>query len=94
MPRLVARRSFSTTLSLACVTAGLCILAANTACSEDWREWRGPSRDGHSATKLPSTLADLKLTWSIPLADSYSGPLVFAIKWWSRKRSTNSMKRW
>jgi outer membrane protein assembly factor BamB len=66
------RRNF--VFSMAAITAGA---TTKLACGDDWPCWRGPTRDCLSATKLPSKLADLKTVWSIPLGDSYSGPIVF-----------------
>ena len=47
--------------------------------TDDWNQWRGPSRDGKLAgLELPTSLNDqqLRKVWSIPLGPSYSGPLV------------------
>lgn len=45
---------------------------------ETWPQWRGPRRDGVVAGPLPTTLRGdaLKELWSVPLAPSYSGPIV------------------
>jgi outer membrane protein assembly factor BamB len=47
--------------------------------TSDWNQWRGPTRDGQSPGPVwPDSLdeARLKLAWRIPLAPSYSGPIV------------------
>ena len=50
----------------------------NSGLAEDWRQWRGPHRDGHVGgdAKWPATLDSLKQTWHVDLQSSYSGPLV------------------
>lgn len=40
-----------------------------------WNQWRGPNRDGVWPGELPTSLADLKLAWELPLQPSYSGPV-------------------
>jgi outer membrane protein assembly factor BamB len=47
----------------------------------DWVQWRGPTRDGrvHATAKpWPDTLTDenLKLVWSVELAEGYAGPIL------------------
>lgn len=47
--------------------------------TENWTQWRGPSRDGMLADgKLPDSLgeSELKRVWAYPQGPSYSGPLV------------------
>ena len=47
----------------------------------EWNQWRGPSRDGKlTASVWPQQLGDSVLveTWSVPLQESYSGPVVNA----------------
>ncbi len=44
-----------------------------------WPQWRGPERDGQvDSIPLPETLSetDNTIVWSIPLAPSYSGPVI------------------
>jgi outer membrane protein assembly factor BamB len=67
------RRTFAT------VTAATFFNAAylQGAKADGWTSWRGPERDGYSPHPLPSNLTDsLREVWSVPLGDSYSGPLV------------------
>jgi outer membrane protein assembly factor BamB len=48
---------------------------------EDWSQWRGPNRDGQvTGAAWPDRLTDnyLEQTWRMPLAPSYSGPVVSA----------------
>ena len=59
------------------VTAAVCAIAVTSA--SDWPEWRGPSRDGHSAeTNLPSKWSPQgeNLAWRIPIG-SRSAPVAF-----------------
>jgi outer membrane protein assembly factor BamB len=45
----------------------------------DWTQWRGPARDGRcEGAAWPDNLDEqhLQLQWRIPLAPSYSGPLI------------------
>lgn len=42
-----------------------------------WPSWRGPHRDGTCpGVDWPSSLSGLTKSWSVGLADSYSGPIV------------------
>jgi len=52
------------------------IAAAGNA-AVDWRQWRGPQRDGHFVgERWPETFdGRLKLAWEIELGPSYSGPV-------------------
>lgn len=73
----------------------LCLNSPATA--EDWRQWRGPTRDGHvsDVTKWPDSLDGLKSTWHVDLQPSYSGPLVvgdFIITTWSRDKTFEGVK--
>lgn len=69
-------------LAVALIGAPAPILGANdTAGTESWAQWRGPSRDGLVAGPTwPATLSEdtLKPTWTLPLGPGYSGPIVFA----------------
>lgn len=62
------------------LTTAACCLLISPALAEDWRQWRGPSRDGQlsSDQRWPDSLADDSLTqqWHVPLGPSYSGPIV------------------
>jgi outer membrane protein assembly factor BamB len=55
-------------------------LAKNTATSSnDWTQWRGPNRTSIVESTLLSNLenlATLNKKWSVPLGESYSGPIV------------------
>jgi outer membrane protein assembly factor BamB len=47
----------------------------------EWSQWRGPNRDGQvTGAAWPDRLTDnyLEQTWRMPLAPSYSGPIVSA----------------
>jgi len=48
--------------------------------ANSWTQWRGPTRDGRIATaaQWPDRLDEstLRQTWRVPLAPSYSGPIV------------------
>lgn len=64
--------------------AAAAALAAPAATAKDpsagWPQWRGPDRDGQAPASpaWPATLGDdrLKQAWHLPLAPSYSGPIV------------------
>ena len=60
------------------LTAILCMGTYHSALAEDWRQWRGPHRDGHigEEARWPGTLDSLKQVWHVELQPSYSGPLV------------------
>lgn len=48
---------------------------------QEWSQWRGPNRDGQiTGAAWPDRLTDnyLEQTWRVPLAPSYSGPIVSA----------------
>ena len=60
------------------VLAGL-VLSLSIPVHADWPQWRGPTRDGVAkGTSWPAELSldRLTKTWSVPLAPSYSGPIV------------------
>lgn len=67
------------TIFHALVLGGLCATVADLS-GADWRQWRGPGRDGkiNSPNAWPDQLDDLHLRplWRVELAPSYSGPLV------------------
>lgn len=55
------------------------IAKAKEAPKPTWEQWRGPSRDGQvSGPAWPALLSEkyLKQVWRVPLAPSYSGPIV------------------
>jgi outer membrane protein assembly factor BamB len=61
---------------LACLALGMSFLSA-----ADWTQWRGPTRDGKAAKATapwPKSLSaeNLKLLWSVDLAEGYSSPIV------------------
>ena len=73
-PALIQRVLRRTALAAAIAAAAIAVTAAS-----DWPEWRGPSRDGHSAeTNLPSKWSPKgeNLAWRIPIG-SRSSPVVF-----------------
>ncbi|MFN0108236.1 MAG: PQQ-binding-like beta-propeller repeat protein [Blastocatellia bacterium] len=56
-------------------------VGAKPDATQDWNQWRGPSRDGQvKGADWPETLAGnyLELAWQIPLGPSYSGPVTSA----------------
>jgi outer membrane protein assembly factor BamB len=60
-------------------------LTSSFLAAADWTQWRGPTRDGRiheNASPWPKTLTkdNLKLTWSVDLAEGYSSPIVFGDK--------------
>ncbi len=65
------RRSFAAASFAGVVSGAL----AGKLRAADWPCWRGPTRDCFTPTKLPGKLAQLKTLWSVPLGDSYSGPI-------------------
>ncbi len=82
VPRPFLCSRFALVLAVACIGAPAPILGADdTAGTESWAQWRGPSRDGQVAGPTwPAKLSEdtLKPTWTLPLGPSYSGPIVFA----------------
>lgn len=82
VPRPFLCSRFALVLAVACIGAPAPILVAgDTAGTESWAQWRGPSRDGQVAGPAwPAKLGEdtLKPTWTLPLGPSYSGPIVFA----------------
>jgi len=63
--------------------SALAILALSSSLlpAADWTQWRGPTRDGQvhkNASPWPKTLTkdNLKLAWSVDLAEGYSSPIV------------------
>ena len=66
-------------LIAAALLAGGTLAATEAITANDWPEWRGPSRDGHSAeTGLPSAWSPKgeNLAWRIPIGGR-SAPVVF-----------------
>lgn len=58
------------------LAASLSVVAARAA---DWNQWRGPNRDGHASDfKVPATWtpASLTKTWSVPVGEGHSSPIV------------------
>jgi outer membrane protein assembly factor BamB len=63
----------------------LLILGMSFLSAADWTQWRGPTRDGKISKKAapwPKSLSNenLKLIWSIDLAEGYSSPIVAGSK--------------
>ena len=63
----------------------LLILGMSFLSAADWTQWRGPTRDGKiskKATPWPKSLSNenLKLIWSVDLAEGYSSPIVAGSK--------------
>jgi outer membrane protein assembly factor BamB len=70
---------FQRLLGRAALGAALAASAIMVVSASDWPEWRGPSRDGHSAeTNLPSKWSPKgdNLAWRIPIG-SRSSPVAF-----------------
>lgn len=62
-------------------TCATIILISSASCvwADDWPQWRGPNRDGMWNEKgIIEKFADprIKLTWSVPISNGYSGPTV------------------
>lgn len=77
-PRAVVRRV--AVWSLAIVAAAV-VGSPAAADKPEWAQWRGPARDGHArGPAWPQTLSqdNLSQVWRVPLAESYSGPIVTA----------------
>ena len=72
MHQPITRRNFTASL-VALTAAG----ASSRVLADNWPNWRGPSRDGKCATKLPQKIAQLQPAWTVKLGDSYSGPIIF-----------------
>ena len=62
---------------LGLLTAGLAWGVPNLH-ADDWPQWRGPARDGHSASGLaPATLAaEPKVVWRLEIGGGFSSPVV------------------
>ncbi len=65
------------------IKSALAILALSSPFlpAADWTQWRGPTRDGRVHEKAPPwpktlTKDNLKLAWSVDLAEGYSSPIV------------------
>ncbi len=70
------RRTFLGAVAAASATT---LSHTNLLAAQRWPSWRGPNRDSYApAEAWPSSLEGdhLKLLWSCPLSDSYSGPIV------------------
>ncbi|MFM8250140.1 MAG: PQQ-binding-like beta-propeller repeat protein [Planctomycetota bacterium] len=84
--RLLPRLATASLLAAAAVTLGLDRAAAVSTAAEPtgtvatWPQWRGPQRDGQISGQpaWPDQIGDSALVknWSVPLAPSYSGPIV------------------
>lgn len=73
---MMQRRSFLQGLAF---SSAVCAASPAVMGGQRWPSWRGPNRDSYApAEAWPTSLADdhLKLLWSCPLSDSYSGPIV------------------
>jgi outer membrane protein assembly factor BamB len=77
--RWIHGHRFAIVLSSLGLSASLIASCVQAEDSDQWLNWRGPNRDSVLAgAAWPSTLdeSNLKLTWSVPFGDSYSGPIV------------------
>lgn len=68
-------------LSVWCLAVVACLAGGVSPAAEkpEWAQWRGPGRDGHArGPAWPETLSkeSLEQVWRVPLAESYSGPIV------------------
>ncbi len=55
------------------------IASGGDVASEEWSQWRGPSRDGTAPSgDWPNTLGEsaLRSEWSVPLAEGYASPVL------------------
>jgi outer membrane protein assembly factor BamB len=78
MIRIIQLIALAIALYLACTQVEAFNLEGK---QEDWSQWRGPNRDGQvTGAAWPDRLTDnyLEQTWRMPLAPSYSGPVVSA----------------
>ena len=48
------------------------------ASSEEWNGFLGPKRNGQAFPILEAFVKEPQLTWSAPVGDGFSGPVVFA----------------
>ncbi len=72
---------FFIVLLLALYLAGEVDAAFSFNLTEEWNQWRGPSRDGQVTGRAwPDRLTDnsLEQRWRVSLGPSYSGPIVSA----------------
>ncbi len=56
-----------------------CLVGRATAESNNWLQWRGPTRDGHISTgNWPDSLSksNIKKLWQVKLSEGYPGPIV------------------
>lgn len=77
MFRIIQLAALAIALYLTCKVATVVGFGNN----QEWNQWRGPNRDGQVAgAAWPDRLTDnyLQQTWRVPLAPSYSGPVVSA----------------
>jgi outer membrane protein assembly factor BamB len=59
-----------------CLAAGLAAAQSTTPATADWRQWRGPSRDG-ILTALPNEWpAELKKRWEVPVGTGHASPVI------------------
>jgi outer membrane protein assembly factor BamB len=69
-------------IRLVTLALGLYLAGKETmALGQEWSQWRGPNRDGQvNGPAWPDRLTDkyIEATWRVPLAPSYSGPIVSA----------------
>lgn len=66
-------------LIFAAIIAASVSVRGEDGSAAEWRQWRGPTRDGQVAgSNWPTSLADdaLRLRWRVDLPPSYSGPIV------------------
>jgi len=57
----------------------LAVCVGETGWAEDWPQWRGPGRNGHSGStnRVPATLsATPKLLWKIPVGAGLASPVI------------------
>jgi outer membrane protein assembly factor BamB len=60
------------------LTLVLCLLGSAVAQTQDWVQWRGPSRDGvvASGTVPPAWPTAVKPVWRVEVGEGYSSPVV------------------
>lgn len=59
-----------------CLTLLFVLLCSPIVSADDWPQWLGLNRDGHSAETVPPWTGDLKATWKQTVGEGHSSPIV------------------